>query len=257
MNNNNTCPFSSYLPNFLPSLFFASSIIMNPPAFFPPDGDGPSPPRKELQIQGPRPAPLKVRKDSYKIKKPPAAPLPPAAHHRHAAPPPPAPDNHNREPVIIYTISPRVIHTTTNDFLSVVQRLTGNYATSPSASDLAASGAGDVSPAARLASIEKTSPPKERDRGGSGGAGVIGLMEGVEVGQIPGILSPAPSTLPPISPGFFSPAPDPQTLSVLQDLNHFLQGNSFISSPSPRNLFSAPIISPTLFPDFFNQLWDF
>ena len=235
--------------HFLPPLS-SPSIMMNPPDFFSSGGDGPSPQRRELQIQGPRPSPLKVSKESHKIKKPPTAPLP---AHRQTAPPPP--ENQNREPVIIYTISPKVIHTTVNDFLSVVQRLTGNYATSPSASDLAASGAGDLSPAARLASIEKTSPPKERDRGGGGGVGVMGLVEGVEVGQIPGILSPAPATLPPIPPGFFSPAPDPQTLSVLQDLNYFLQGSGFISSPS--NLLSAPIISPTLSPDFLSQFLDF
>ncbi|RVW85300.1 Protein MKS1 [Vitis vinifera] len=100
--------------------------MMNPPDFFSSGGDGPSPQRRELQIQGPRPAPLKVSKESHKIKKPPTAPLP---AHRQTAPPPP--ENQNREPVIIYTISPKVIHTTVNDFLSVVQRLTGNYATSP------------------------------------------------------------------------------------------------------------------------------
>ncbi|KAK2980359.1 hypothetical protein RJ640_014532 [Escallonia rubra] len=70
---------------------------MDPPGF----GDQPSPARRELQ--GPRPAPLKVRKDSYKIKKP---PIPPQPSHPPLDPPPP-PAELNRQPVIIYAVSPK------------------------------------------------------------------------------------------------------------------------------------------------------
>lgn len=77
---------------------------MDTPDFF----SGRSPSRRK-ELQGPRPAPLKVRKDSHKIRK---AHVPP-------------------QPVIIYTVSPKIIHAKPNDFMSLVQRLTGPNATSP------------------------------------------------------------------------------------------------------------------------------
>ncbi|XP_019152647.1 PREDICTED: protein MKS1-like [Ipomoea nil] len=75
----------------------------------PPDICAGRSPRRELQ--GPRPTPLKVRKDSHKIRKPPAAP-------QHPKPPPPP-------PVIIYTVSPKTIHAHPSEFMALVQRLTG------------------------------------------------------------------------------------------------------------------------------------
>ncbi|KAA8531040.1 hypothetical protein F0562_005749 [Nyssa sinensis] len=185
---------------------------MDPPDYH--AGGRPSPTRRE--IQGPRPSPLKVSKESHKIRKPPVAPQP-----SHAQEPPPHPPQRqestaeNRQPVIIYAVSPKVIHTTVSDFMSLVQRLTGSSSSNdPSA---AISCGGDVSPAARLASIERTSP-KERERAGD----LMGIVEGVEVGQIPGILSPAPATLPPIAPGFFSPGSDPYAFSMLHDQSPFM-----------------------------------
>ncbi|KAH0468895.1 hypothetical protein IEQ34_002127 [Dendrobium chrysotoxum] len=53
---------------------------------------------RKNQLHGPRPSPLKLHKDSHKIIKP---------------------------PIIIYTVSPKVIHTNPNEFMSLVQRLTG------------------------------------------------------------------------------------------------------------------------------------
>ncbi|KAK9216328.1 hypothetical protein WN944_008337 [Citrus x changshan-huyou] len=139
-------------------------------------------PRRELQ--GPRPAPLKVRKDSYKIKKPPVAPPSQQQqqqqqhHHHHQAPAPPP-----RQPVIIYTVSPKVIHTNPNDFMTLVQRLTGSSSSSTttttttttsftssktvassSSYDPLGDSTGAISPAARYASIEKAkqhSPSKK------------------------------------------------------------------------------------------------
>ncbi|KAL9449626.1 hypothetical protein AB3S75_011533 [Citrus x aurantiifolia] len=141
-------------------------------------------PRRELQ--GPRPAPLKVRKDSYKIKKPPVAPPSQQQqqqqqqhhhHHHHQAPAPP-----QRQPVIIYTVSPKVIHTNPNDFMTLVQRLTGSSSSSTtttttttsftssktvassSSYDPLGDSTGAISPAARYASIEKAkqhSPSKK------------------------------------------------------------------------------------------------
>jgi len=209
---------------------------MNPPEF--PSGSGAatsSPPgKKELQIQGTRPPPLRVSKDSHVIQKTRKPPLPPTAHQ-------PAPPPENQKPVIIYTVSPKVLHVTVSDFMNVVQRLTG-----PSSGEEPDLRSGDVSPAARLASIERTSPSeRERERDHGGEEDVALMMEGVEVGQFPGILSPA--TLPPISPGFFS---EPQTTSFWHDLSPSWSTNSFVASPS--GLFYAPAISPLPSPDIFN-----
>lgn len=62
------------------------------------------------ELQGPRPAPLKIWKDSHKIRKP-TVPVPAMAY--------------SRPPVIIYTRSPEVIHTEAQEFMTLVQRLTG------------------------------------------------------------------------------------------------------------------------------------
>lgn len=227
---------------------------MNPPTpelfFSGGDGSGNRPsPRRELQ--GPRPAALKVNKDSHKIRKPPVAPPP---HH---PPPPEAPPQlaEDRKPVIIYAVSPRVIHTTASEFKRLVQCLTGNLTDGGASS----SGVGNLSPAARAASVEKTSPSKDREIAGNRGTDdnfdernsfmdeLLGDTA-VEVVRLPGILSPAPATMPPISAGFFSPSVDP-----------FMMGyNMFI--PSPSTLFSAPMVSPSPSSsscDLFNPFFDF
>ncbi|KAF3440566.1 hypothetical protein FNV43_RR18850 [Rhamnella rubrinervis] len=217
---------------------------MNPPP--PPP---PSPPKPQLQIHGPRPSPLKVSKDSHKIRKPPAhpPPQPPVIHDRreHQFRQP-------NQPVIIYAVSPKVIHATVADFMSTVQRLTGPSPASPSGGDV-------LSPAARLASIEKTSPSERESKAAAVRSGdFMDCVEGVEVAQFPGILSPAPATLPPIPAGFFSPVSDPQTLSMLHDMSPFWQSNSFTASPSSA-LLSAPLVSPSpsTFNDLYNIFFDF
>lgn len=212
---------------------------MNPP---------PSPPKPQLQLHGPRPSPLKVSKDSHKIRKPPVhpPPLPPAIHDR------PQPQfRQPNQPVIIYAVSPKVIHATVADFMSTVQRLTGPSPASPAGADV-------LSPAARLASVEKTSPSeREREAAAVSSSDFMDFLEGVDLGQFPGILSPAPATLPPIPAGYFSPVSDPQTLSMLHDLSPFWQSNSFAASPSA--LLSAPLVSPSpsSFNDLYNIFFDF
>ena len=74
---------------------------------------GSSPIQREHQLQGPRPTPLRININSHKFKKPPLAPQ--------AQP---------RLPVIIYMVSPKIIHTTPNEFMSLVQRLTGSSSSS-------------------------------------------------------------------------------------------------------------------------------
>ncbi|KAG8378131.1 hypothetical protein BUALT_Bualt08G0106200 [Buddleja alternifolia] len=135
-------------------------------------------PRRELQ--GPRPTPLKVRKDSHKIKKPPVAPP-----HQSSQPhnPPHAPP---RPPVIIYTVSPKIIHANPNEFMSLVQRLTGpnpsSSCPSPSTSSSSAfvfqEHGGAISPAARFASIEKTKSPDGRKTQQD----FDHMIEGIEIG---------------------------------------------------------------------------
>ncbi|GLU16571.1 hypothetical protein SLE2022_329980 [Rubroshorea leprosula] len=213
-------------------------------------------PRRELQ--GPRPTPLRVRKDSYKIRKPPLAPHP---SHPQQAPP--------RQPVIIYTVSPKIIHTSPSDFMNLVQRLTGASSSSTASSSPGLSTAshpfndnsGAISPAARYATIEKANNSPEGKKQADEN---IGFVEGIEMGPgvertslFPGILSPGPTSLPPISPNFFSPGFDPNSISFLHDLSPVVHGNkNFIEGsfmPSPSNfIYSYP--SPSI--DLFNNLFD-
>ncbi|KAL4644044.1 hypothetical protein ACB092_02G134700 [Castanea dentata] len=230
-----------------------------------PQESSPQTPKKEVQIQGPRPPPLRVSKDSHKIKKPPPHPPPklplkPFQNPYQQQPQPQQP----HQPVIIYSVSPKVIHASSaSDFMSIVQRLTGSSTSSSSAS-ASYSGSGDLSPAARLASIEKTSP-SERDRERANSTNTTTAMleeEEVEVVEIlgqaathPGILSPAPATLAPIPDGFFSPLIEPQGYSLMHELSP-LWHNAFMASPS--GLFSAPLVSPSPSSmDLFNHFMDF
>ncbi|XP_019174159.1 PREDICTED: protein MKS1-like [Ipomoea nil] len=244
-------------------------------------------PRRELQ--GPRPAPLRVRKDSHKIRKPPVAP----SQH----PPPQAPP---RPPVIIYTVSPKIIHANPSEFMSLVQRLTGPdhstfaAAASSSSSSIAAAssswlsaaafqdnfnvgGGGAVSPAARFASVERTRTPQGKKQPIHDVTADIGMVEGMEISSdversvfFPGVLSPSPSSLPPIPPNFFSPpSSDQNPLGFFPDFispglhtnnRNSLETNLFMPSPSTINSFISPgrfLISPgTPSLDFFNNIFD-
>ncbi|XP_039065541.1 nuclear speckle RNA-binding protein B-like isoform X2 [Hibiscus syriacus] len=210
-------------------------------------------PRKELQ--GTRPSPLKVRKDSYQIRKPPLAPQP--VHHQQ---PPP---QQIRPPVIIYTVSPKVIHTNPSDFMNLVQRLTGSTSSSNDTNS------GVISPAARFATIEKTKPPAEGKKQQIHEEN-YGFVEGIEMNPgvertsfLPGILSPGPTSLPRISPSFFSPPSDPYSIGFFHDLSPALHGNrnfiegSFMPSPSSFNISPYFIPSPTTPSiDLFNNFFD-
>ncbi|KAJ0238352.1 Protein MKS1 [Hirschfeldia incana] len=201
--------------------------------------------KRQPQICGPRPSPLSVHKDSHKIKKPPKHPAPPP-HHREQAPLYAA----AREPVVIYAVSPKVVHTTASDFMNVVQRLTGIS----SAVFLESRNGGDASPAARLAATENASP-----RGGKEPAVAAAKDETVEIatameeaaefsGHAPGILSPSPAMLPTASAGIFS------------------QIGGMFSPGIPTGLFSpAGLMSPfgfaslaasPTFADVYRYIWD-
>ena len=199
--------------------------------------------KRQLQICGPRPSPLSVNKDSHKIKKPPKHPAPPPQHRDQA------PLYAAREPVVIYAVSPKVVHTTASDFMNVVQRLTGNS----SAVFLESGNGGDVSPAARLALTENASPRGGKEPVMAAKDETVEIATAMEEaaefsGCAPGILSPSPAMLPAASAGIFS-----------QMTTH--QGGMF--SPglfSPAGLmspfgFASLVASPT-FADLFSHIWD-
>ncbi|GAB2283183.1 hypothetical protein Dimus_017711 [Dionaea muscipula] len=246
------------------------------PSDFPSSGDPqPSPPGKRgIRLKGPRPTPLKVSKDSCKIKKQslPAASQPPRRSHaktRAPAAATAAADTH--KPVIIYDVSPKVITTDAGSFKALVQRLTGLPPSDTGASTSSSSSMADaadevvaddpISPAARFALTEKTSPTersKERERNSNAEVGgeLVGLVGGVDLGQMPGILSPMPAHLPAVSPGLFSPAVDMQALFGVHDsLSPLMFGHSFpLGSPGVLPPSTVPGLSPTLSPtlDFSN-----
>ncbi|KAE9611775.1 hypothetical protein Lal_00011824 [Lupinus albus] len=66
---------------------------------------------KKMMSNGPRPSTLMINKDSHLIRKPSVSDL---KQHKQ-----------RRVPIIIYTKSPKVIHTEAQDFMALVQRLTG------------------------------------------------------------------------------------------------------------------------------------
>ncbi|PIA47774.1 hypothetical protein AQUCO_01400401v1 [Aquilegia coerulea] len=224
-------------------------------------------PRRELQ--GPRPTPLKVRKDSHKIKKPPIAPQAGSSQVL-LQPQQQAQQQQQRQPVIIYTVSPKVIHTNASEFMSLVQRLTGSSSTSTSSTSPISHSSGAISPAARFATIEKTkmSPEGEKSRYYDNIDMIIEELdmtpnvERTKTTSFPGILSPVPSSLPIVSPNFFSPPSDHNSFNFLHDLSPMFQGNknyfdgNFMPSPN-SNFLSAPITSPNLPFDLFNQFLDF
>lgn len=237
------------------------------------------------QLQGPRPPPLRVSKDSVKIKKPPPHPAGPPPHATTSVDPAPyASGGPRRRPVIIYDASPKVIHTKPGDFMSLVQRLTGHNSEA---------GLSATSPAARLATIEKSVSPSPRPNRNQTIDIIDDILDGISypmgpdrgfdpqsgpgpglIGQVPpGILSPMPSSLPPVSPGFFSPMSfDPSCLTILNDLspvfngpasnNYFVgsgvTGNYSCSTPftfSPSALLATPgIPSPGFTSELLNML---
>ncbi|XP_010551173.1 PREDICTED: protein MKS1 [Tarenaya hassleriana] len=196
--------------------------------------------KRQLQIHGPRPSPLSVSKDSHKIKKPPKPP-PPHAPPRAAVFVP-------REPVVIYAISPKVVHTTVSDFMTVVQRLTGI-----SSGVFQESDAGGLSPAARLAATENASP-RVKEPARDAANDVAGISEAAEeavgLGRPPGILSPSPAMLPVVPAGIFSPAVSAGMFSPAGMMSPFVM---FSPSYMPG---SSMVSSPTLSSDFFSQIWD-
>ena len=153
----------------------------------------------ELPTGKPRQPSLNVSKESRKIiKNAPPLQQPPSTHR-----------NHHDPPRVVYSVEPRVIHVSPQNFKDVVQRLTGK----PPDNQQPAR-PGEVSPAARLASIQRTSP-KQRFSWNRDDDMMQMLDEGVQMGQVPGILLPESSTLPPVSSENFSSVSLPSTPSYI------------------------------------------
>ncbi|KAK9278766.1 hypothetical protein L1049_028343 [Liquidambar formosana] len=123
------------------------------------------PPKRD--VNGFCPSPLKTNKNSHFIKRssPPSFSSFPSPPVNGAAAAATKPQQQQRHPVIIYTHSPKVIHTHPRDFMALVQKLTGL-----SRSD---DGGGSERPTTTVKSENGKEMPKEKDknakRGGGGG----------------------------------------------------------------------------------------
>lgn len=286
-----------------PFLHAAAAAETEPRGMDPPSSSGrPTTPRR--QLQGPRPPRLNVRMESHAIIKKPSGS---GADRR---------GERERAPVIIYDASPKVIHAKPSEFMELVQRLTGpGSSAAPPPVDVVDLGGDDdalppppgqafltpelllspsaaMSPAARLATIERSVRPAPahatdyHDDDDGTLAAVLGPA------RHPSILSPLPSSLPPAAAsGAFSPLPfDPTCISWLNELSPILRAASTAGAgagasssspiaaaagstrppqppppayysdpfvPSPRNLLATPTVpSPATCAEFFGSLPD-
>ncbi|KAL5215188.1 hypothetical protein ABZP36_004340 [Zizania latifolia] len=251
------------------------------------------------QLQGPRPPRLNVRTESHAIKKPSGAAPAQARQAQQAGP---------RAPVIIYDASPKIIHAKPNEFMAVVQWLTGPGSGPPPPQveaqaqaqdypmdepvpgqsffppELRLSPSAAMSPAARLATIERSVRPMPEPA-----PEYVDITNGVDHGGLaavlgsirPCILSPLPSSLPPAAvPGQFSPLPfDASCISWLNELSPILRAASTGAAssgsggsgaswpapsyyadpfvPSPRNPLATPTVpSPATLAELFSNLPD-
>ncbi|KAK1371209.1 VQ domain-containing protein [Heracleum sosnowskyi] len=191
-------------------------------------------PRKE--IQGPRPTPLQVRKDSHMIRKPPVNVSQQVSQsHSHRQHPP---------PVIIYTLSPRVYHVEPTEFMQLVQRLTGRKGeVGQSSSAVSDNNIGVISPAARLAATEYVDklPRGKKEYKAMGEADIGGDIDEI-TDLFPGILSPPPSSLPPIPQDFFAQSSG----TIPLESKSYMDRHDRSSAPTPthsNNSFSPKIMA--------------
>ncbi|KAK7280469.1 hypothetical protein RJT34_25533 [Clitoria ternatea] len=131
-------------------------------------------------INGPRPSPLVINKDSHLIRKASTKVVQTKQQKIH--------------PIIIYTESPKVIHTKAQDFMALVQRLTGmssnNDASIPKqeeASENFGSSVSDVSNSNNNSNNETSSPLKTCVNKGSccGANGQHSLCNNLDVADMP------------------------------------------------------------------------
>ncbi|XP_039165604.1 uncharacterized protein LOC108956903 [Eucalyptus grandis] len=204
----------------------------------------PSPPKKELPLQGPRPSPLRVAKQSHAVQKPPRPhQLPHPAASSSWAPRP------TQLPAGAAAVGGGGGPAEAHDHLRHLaeghpRRGAELHVHRPAAHGSSSTSSGYVSPAARVAAIERTSPTG-REKGFAAAAAEMGgpsavagddelmcMLGDVQLAQSQGILTPAAP--PAISAGFFSPATEPH---MLQDLSPFWPRNHSYNSPSASTLF--------------------
>ncbi|KAH6789149.1 hypothetical protein C2S51_004155 [Perilla frutescens var. frutescens] len=198
-------------------------------------------PRSDLHLQGRRPPPLRLNNESRRIRKQETAAKAKSHHH-----PPPS-------PVIIYTVSPEPIHVHKNEFMSVVQRLTGSNSSSSSSSTVNASppayafqenGSG-IFPAAQLGSSENAElPPEWRETAQVFDCGAVEIQP-TSTWQFHGI--------PAMPQNLFRHASDSNPFSYLPHLNNTgLHGNMNLNNNLENNLISSQMPSPSVL-DLFNS----
>ncbi|AES72825.1 hypothetical protein MTR_3g095820 [Medicago truncatula] len=124
---------------------------------------------------------------------------------------------------------------TTTMIRHVIQRLTGKPPDNKQPAK-----AGEVSPAERLASIQRTSPKKKQRFSWNRDHDMMQMLdEGVQMGQVPGILLSDSSTLPPISSENFSLVSLPSTPLYTFSPETFSPTTSYIFSPE-KNMLLVP-----------------
>ncbi|OEL35032.1 hypothetical protein BAE44_0003952 [Dichanthelium oligosanthes] len=139
-------------------------------------------------LRGPRPRPLKVSGSSSRGSSPPTASKPPSSS--------------SKKPVIVYEYTPKVIHARPQEFMTVVQRLTGNPAPAPATSSLP-----PYVPGFSLATAEEGGDPL-----------LLTLGQRQAAPSAPTLPSPMAAGLL-MSPGFIF---SPNTMQAIQELSPLL-----------------------------------
>ncbi|XP_026665226.1 VQ motif-containing protein 20-like [Phoenix dactylifera] len=202
------------------------------------------------EINGSRPAPLKIHKDTQLIHKQSSSSTA-TTHHRH-------------HPVIIYTHSPKIIHTQARDFMALVQKLTGLSRSTDDDDDDSAAAANNPPPA------PSNIPCKDADTIHAANNDPSPLSENRSIaGEVVHHVgcSPLPSAPAAMSPLGFDPLPPPNPflseipLFTPSSSDFFCSSGSFYRYPESA-LFSQSIpnmggsISPSImdtmkaFPDY-------
>jgi len=193
--------------------------------------------RKE--VQGPRPSPLKICRDSRKIRKPAPAVLPAV------------PMMNRSEPMIIYMHSPKVIHAEVQDFMTLVQRLTGSE--NLAGDDVHQPSAATTSYEPAI-SAENTRPAMSSNENTSRDfVNLTTLNKEIETRKASSEPEanehglPAPTVVSSVSPNFLFPSPRGSNFSpsFFQDLPLMTPNSDhFMYSPRDFYRFAEPLFSP-------------
>lgn len=203
------------------------------------------------ELQGPRPPPLKISRESHKIRK--AAPRVPSV--------PSNPIINRTQPVIIYMHSPKVIHAEVKDFMTLVQRLTGRSSSSDTRSSCGTKSENltadhDPTTIRESSDVTTSSQPDESVDQSMGSPQEIesraSVPEATDRPQPAKTASPGNSSssfliapLSPFSPNFLFPSQSLLSPSIFQDIPLFTPNSDhFFYSPRHFYRFSEPMFSP-------------